>query len=114
MALTILIVLNLLLLPPQGQPGNPALTAAGRRVYETRKCASCHMVAGEGTLRFKLDGVATRLSDSDLRRWLTDAATMERALPQQPAVRMSEWLKMNRKISDVDLNALVAYLATLK
>ncbi len=117
MAMAILFVLNLLVIPSLWQPaqaGNPALVAAGRRVYETRKCATCHMVAGEGNIRFRLDGAATRLSEGDLRRWLTDAAAMERALPTQPAVRMSEWLKMNRKISDVDLAALVAYLATLK
>lgn len=88
--------------------------AAGRKVFESRKCATCHMIAGQGNIRFKLDGVASRLSRHDLRRWLTDTGAMERALPQQPAVRMSEWLESNRKISDADVDALVAYLMTLK
>lgn len=87
---------------------------AGQAVYDDRKCATCHMVAGKGNMRFPLDGIAARLSVEDLRRWLTDTAEMEGALARQPAVRMSEWMDTNRKISDRDLAALVAYLATLK
>lgn len=93
---------------------SPDAAAAGRKVYEDRKCATCHMVADQGNVRFKLDGVGARLSEADLRRWLTDTDAMERALPAFPAVRMSEWLDDNRKISDADLDALVAYLASLK
>ena len=112
MAAVLLFVLSVLL----AQGGNSASPAAeaGRRAYERHKCASCHMIAGEGNIRFKLDHVASRLSETDLRRWLTDTAGMERALPTQPAIRMSEWLASNRKISDADRDAIVAYLATLK
>lgn len=110
MAAAILFLVNLLL----AREANGDLAAAGRRVYEARKCASCHMIAGEGNIRFNLDRVAARLSEKDLRRWLTDTAAMERALEKQPAVRMSEWLATNRKINDADRDALVAYLTTLK
>lgn len=108
--MAILFLVNLLL----AQEANPAAVVAGRRVYEARKCATCHMVAGEGNIRFNLDHVASRLSETEIRRWLTDTAEMERALPVQPAVRMSEWLESNRKISDADREALVAYIVTLK
>ncbi len=87
---------------------------AGRKVYEDRKCATCHMVAGQGNMRFPLDGVGARLSADDLRRWLTDTVEMEGALAKQPAVRMSEWLESNRKINERDRDQLVAYLASLK
>jgi len=112
MAVAILFVVSLLV----AQRGNPeaAAAAAGRRVYDQHKCATCHMIAGQGNVRFKLDHVASRLSERDLRRWLTDTAEMERALPTQPAIRMSEWLEANRKITDADLEALVAYLSSLK
>lgn len=110
MSLAILFVVNFLL----AQQGISPEAAAGRRVYEARKCATCHMIAGQGNIRFKLDRVASRLTELQLRRWLTDTAEMERALPIQPAVRMSEWLESNRKISDADLTALVAYLSSLK
>ncbi len=86
----------------------------GKAVYDGRKCATCHMVAGKGNIRFPLDGVASRLSVEDLRRWLTDTAEMEGALPRQPAVRMSEWMDTNRKINERDRVALVTYLASLK
>lgn len=106
----ILFVVSLLV----AQGGSPDLAAAGRGVYERQKCATCHMIDGKGNIRFSLDHVASRLSETELRRWLTDTAAMERALATQPAIRMSEWLKSNRKISDADLQALVAYLLTLK
>jgi len=92
----------------------PAQIEAGRKIYEARKCGACHMVAGKGNIRYPLDGVAVKLSVEQLRRWLTDTAEMEGALPRLPAVRMSEWLKANRKISDRDRDLLVAYLASLK
>jgi mono/diheme cytochrome c family protein len=110
MAVAILFLVGLLL----AQKPAPAAVIAGRRVYEARKCATCHMVAGQGNIRFNLDHVASRLSETEIRRWLADTAEMERALPVQPAVRMSEWLESNRKISDADRDALVAYLLTLK
>ena len=87
---------------------------AGRKVYAARKCATCHMVDRQGNIRYPLDGVASRLPAEDLRRWLTDTAEMEGALSKQPAVRMSEWMKTNRRIPDRDLDLLVAYLASLK
>lgn len=101
--------------PPDGQaaPELPQV-AAGRRAYVAHKCATCHMVAGQGNIRFKLDGVGARLSARDLERWLSDTAAMERALPRMPAVRMSEWLRSHKKITDADRAALVAYLASLK
>ncbi len=110
MSLAILFLVSLLL----AQEGISPAAAAGRRVYEARKCATCHMIAGQGNVRFKLDHVASRLTEAQLRRWLTDTAEMERALPIQPAVRMSEWLESNRKINDRDLDLLVAYLSSLK
>ena len=91
-----------------------ALVAAGRRVYDDRQCATCHMIAGQGNRRFPLDGVARRLSEADLERWLTATDEMERALPQQPAIRMSEWLDDQRAINAKDRAALVAFLATLR
>jgi mono/diheme cytochrome c family protein len=107
-------VLLFLVAAALAQGASPDPVAAGRRVYEQRKCATCHMIDGRGNIRFQLDHVASRLSPSDIRRWLTDTAEMERALPAQPAIRMSEWLKANRKINDADVDALVAYLSSLK
>ena len=45
----------------------------GRQVYAHQKCATCHQIAKKGNSRFPLDGVASRLSAEDLRRWITAA-----------------------------------------
>ena len=85
--------------------------AAGRKVYEREKCAACHQVAGKGNSRFPLDGVGARLTPVQIRRWLTHTAEMEAALPRLPAIRMSS---TKYRLSKDDLDALVAYLGTLR
>ena len=84
---------------------------AGRKVYEREKCATCHQVARRGNSRYPLDGVASRLTADQIRRWMTRPVEMEAALPRMPAIRMST---MKYKLNSEDLDALVAYLQTLK
>ena len=86
-------------------------TEAGRKVYEREKCATCHQIEKRGNGRYPLDGVATRLTQEQLRRWLTNPSEMEAALPRMPALRMST---MKYRLSRQELDALVAYLETLK
>jgi cytochrome c2 len=84
---------------------------AGRKVYEREKCATCHQIEKRGNTRYPLDGVASRLTSTQLRRWLTHPAEMEAALPRMPALRMST---MKYRLNRQELDALVAYLETLK
>jgi cytochrome c553 len=86
-------------------------TEAGRKVYDREKCATCHQIEKRGNSRYALDGVASRLTADQIRRWLTHPAEMEAALPRMPALRMST---VQRRLSAQDLDALVAYLRTLK
>jgi hypothetical protein len=58
-----------------------------------------------------LDDVGSRLSGEAIRRWFTHTEEMENALPRRPAIRMSS---RKYSFSDADLDALVAYLKTLK
>lgn len=95
----------------QASPQSPEALAAGRKVYEQQKCASCHQIAKRGNSRFPLDGVGSKLTLEQLRRWMTDTAEMEAALPRLPAIRMSE---MKFRLNARELDALVAYLASLK
>jgi mono/diheme cytochrome c family protein len=88
-----------------------ALISAGRKVYEQQKCATCHQIARRGNSRFPLDGVGAKLTPEQLRRWMTDTADMEAALPRLPAIRMSE---VKFRLNARELDALVAYLASLK
>jgi mono/diheme cytochrome c family protein len=84
---------------------------AGKKVYETQKCATCHMIAGKGNKMSPLDGVGAKLSAADLKKWITDTAEMEAKLTKKPAVKMSS---KKFDIKDPDLDALVAYMQSLK
>ena len=94
-----------------GQPQVPDPIEAGRRLYEAQKCSVCHLVAGQGNKRFPLDGVGGRLTAADIRRWFTHTVEMEDRLAKQPAIRMSS---RKYRFSDPELDALVAYLQSLK
>jgi mono/diheme cytochrome c family protein len=100
--------------PPDGpapQKPSPDPLAIGRKVYDREKCATCHQIARHGNSRFPLDGVGSKLTADQIRRWITHTAAMENALPKRPVIRMSE---QTYRLSKTDLDALVAYLASLK
>ena len=84
---------------------------AGKKIYETQKCATCHSIAGKGNKLYPLDGVGKKLSAGDIKKWFTHTAEMEAALPKKPTLKMSS-KKWNLK--DPDLDALVAYMQSLK
>ena len=93
-----------------------AKVAAGKAAYDTQKCSTCHVLAGKGTKGMApqpLDGIGTRMTAVDLKKWFTDTAAMEAKLAKKPMVKMSDYLKTH-KITDADVDALVAYLLTLK
>jgi mono/diheme cytochrome c family protein len=90
---------------------DPRQIEAGRRIYDSEGCAKCHMIAGRGNRLAPLDGVGSRLSADEIRRWLTHTAQMEDALPKAPAIKMSI---RKYDFNDADLNAVVAYLLSLK
>jgi len=94
-----------------GSQSTEALVEAGRKVYDRQKCATCHQIAKRGNSRFPLDGVGSRLTPEQIRRWMTDTAEMEAALDRMPAIRMSE---IGFRLNPRELDALVAYLASLK
>jgi mono/diheme cytochrome c family protein len=85
---------------------------AGRDVYESRECDRCHMIAGRGYRHGKLDGVASKLSADEMRRWLRSPADMEAALETKPKVKMSSRKRM--QLTDAEVEALVVYLRTLR
>ena len=96
------------------QAPDPAKVAAGQKAYATVKCDTCHAIAGKGgKLSTALDGVGGKLSEADIRKWLTTPAAMEVKLPKKPAMPMSTYLK-SHKLADADIDALTAYMMSLK
>ena len=83
--------------------------AAGAKVYADQKCSVCHAIAGKGNAKGALDDVGTKLSAADIRAWITDAKGMT---AKSGATRKPEMKAYTLDKGDVD--ALVAYLATLK
>jgi mono/diheme cytochrome c family protein len=84
--------------------------AAGQKVFEAQRCSLCHAVAGKGNAKGPLDDVASRLSAADLKLWLTDPAAMAK---KHNATRKPP-MKSFASLPAADVDALVAYLQTLK
>ena len=98
-----------------GSPATEGQTKAdtGQQLFDSKQCSKCHNVAGKGAKIGKLDGVAAKLSAADLRKWLTATTEMEAKLRTKPVVKMSPKVKA-LKLTDAEVDALVAYLQTLK
>jgi len=82
----------------------------GRQVYAAEKCGVCHAIAGAGNKRGSLDGVGAKLSAVDIRQWLVAAAEMT---AKTKATR-KPLMKSYGHLTKDDVDALVAYLQTLK
>ncbi len=83
--------------------------AKGQAVFAEQKCSICHSIAGKGNAKGSLDDVGSRLKPEEIREWIVDAKGMTAKTnpPRKPAMRQYSLPK-----DDVD--ALVAYLSTLK
>lgn len=87
---------------------------AGKALFTAQKCSTCHKVDGVGgKLASDLTGVGTKLSDGDIRKWLTKTAEMEAKLETKPKAPMSGFMKTH-KLSDADVDALAVYMGSLK
>jgi len=83
----------------------------GEAVYAEQKCSLCHSIAGKGNAKGSLDGVGKKLSAEDIKQWIThpvEAAKKANSTkkPPMPAKYGS--------LPAADLDALVAYMASLK
>ena len=83
--------------------------ARGAKVYADQRCSVCHSIAGKGNAKGPLDGVGTKLSAADIHAWIVDAVGQA----AKPKAARKPVMK-NYTLPKEDLDALVAYLATLK
>jgi mono/diheme cytochrome c family protein len=84
--------------------------ATGEEVYGAQKCATCHSVGDKGNKKYPLDGVGSRLSETDIRDWLLNPDTQQAKKPGRPLMRMPSY----RNVPPEEIDALVAYLKSLK
>ncbi len=90
------------------------LVAKGKKVYDgaTPKCKICHSIAGEGNAKGSLDGVGSKVKAEEVKAWLRtpkEMAAKAKAVRKPP---MPAYTK--EKLSDEDLEAVTAYLVSLK
>src|SRR5688572_3176281 len=82
------------------QTPTPAQIEAGKKVYATNKCQTCHSIEGVGSKLSPLDGVGSKLSAADIRTWLTNPEVMTAKLKTKPKVPMKKY-----SLPDADLDA---------
>jgi mono/diheme cytochrome c family protein len=82
---------------------------AGEKVFADQKCALCHAIGGKGNAKGPLDEVGSKLSADDIRAWINDSKSMT---TKTGATRKPDMKAYTIPKNDVD--ALVAYLSTLK
>jgi cytochrome c len=83
----------------------------GKQLFSAKQCVKCHQIEGRGNKANKLDGVASKVSAPDMRKWLTNPKEMEATLDHKPKITMSS---KKVPLSNPEVDALVAYLQTLK
>jgi mono/diheme cytochrome c family protein len=87
-----------------------AAVEKGMKLFIDQKCSNCHSVAGKGNSKGPLEDAVQKLSAADIREWLVHPEEMrEKAkADRKPA------MKSFSTLSKDDLDALVAYLVSLK
>jgi len=96
---------------PPAAAQDAAQIKKGQEVYAAQKCQTCHSIAGKGAKQNPLDGVGAKLSADDIRKWITDPADMTAKSKSTKKPPMpNKWAKLPA----ADLDALVAYLQSLK
>jgi cytochrome c2 len=86
--------------PAQDEAG----TSKGQEVYAAQKCSMCHSVEGKGNKNNPLDGVGSKLTPEQIRKWIVSPREM----------KSDSKMKAYPGLAAGDLDALVAYLSSLK
>jgi mono/diheme cytochrome c family protein len=82
----------------------------GMAVYAAQKCSMCHSIEGKGQAKGPLDGVGTKLKADEIREWVLHPADMTKKTNAERKPSMRAYPNLPKE----DLDALVAYLASLK
>ena len=91
--------------------GQDASVEKGKAVYAAQKCSMCHSIAGAGGKSSPLDGVGKKLSAAEIRAWIVTPKDMEKKTNSTKKPPMPDRYS---KLPAADLDALVAYMVSLK
>ena len=96
------------LLAASGQ--DAALIEKGKAVYAAQKCSMCHIIEGKGKTN-PLDGVGKKLTADEIRQWIVNPTEMTK---KTGSTKKPPMPNKYSKLPAADIDALVAYLASLK
>jgi mono/diheme cytochrome c family protein len=82
----------------------------GKQLYTEQKCKLCHSIEGVGNKKGPLDEVGGKLSAEEIKHWLVNPKEMAAKAKAERKPPM----KAFDKLPAADLDALVAYIQTLK
>ena len=82
----------------------------GMKAYADQKCSVCHAIGGKGNTKGSLDDVGTRLKADEIREWIMSPVEMAKKTKAERKPPMKAFPNLSKK----DVDALVAYLPTLK
>jgi mono/diheme cytochrome c family protein len=85
--------------------------AKGKKVFADQKCSMCHSIAGKGNAKGSLDDVGSKLTADEIRQWIVDPVAMA---AKAKADRKPPMPAKFASLPKNDLDALVAYLSSLK
>ena len=88
-----------------------AAVEKGKAVYGAQKCSMCHSIAGAGGKSSALDGVGKKLSAAEIKAWIVTPKEMEKKTGSTKKPPMPDRYS---KLPAADIDALVAYMASLK
>lgn len=103
--------LGMLLLAAQASAAGEQDAAKGQAVYTAQKCSVCHAIQGKGNKTNPLDGVGAKLSADDIRKWIVSPVEMTK---QSGSTKKPPMVAKYDKLPAADLDALVAYMVSLK
>jgi mono/diheme cytochrome c family protein len=83
----------------------------GQQVYAAQKCQTCHSIAGKGAKANPLDGVGKKLSADDIKAWIVTPTEMTK---KSGSTKKPPMPNRYSKLPAADIDAMVAYLASLK
>ena len=95
---------------PSALAQNKAQTDRGAKVYADSKCSVCHSIGGQGNKKGPLDDVVSKLKVDEIRQWIVTPKEMTEKTKAERKPLMREYPNLPKE----DLDALVAYLQTLK
>jgi mono/diheme cytochrome c family protein len=106
----VLVACTVVAIPLTSSAQGAAAIEQGKKVYADNRCQVCHSIGGTGNKKGPLDEVGKKLSADEIRAWMTDAEgmTAKTKSTRKPLMRSYP------KIAKADLDALVAYMQSLK